>query len=372
MKRAATLLVVCVLALLSTGLVMLYSMSPLGDTMRYLSRQLIAAALGLAVAAVVALTDYRRFRRHAWVLLAVAVLMLVLVLVPGIGHKANGARRWFRGAGFQFQPSDFAKLALVIALAHYAALSPRRLLTFSGGIMWPALLVGLVMVPVFFEPDWGTALLLGAVGVVMLLVAGVRWRHLLPPFLAGLLILGALLVMNPVRSERIRGWLNPEATKAGVGYQAWQARLALGAGGLTGKGLNRSTQRIYLPEHQTDFIFAVVGEEFGYVGSLTVMVLFLGMFGAGVAIAWRAVDTFGLLVGTGVSFLLGLQAFINLAVVSGALPNKGLALPFVSYGGSNLMMMLTCAGVLLSVARGTAEAEPLPTLTPDLEPAPQA
>lgn len=355
MKLVTTVLIVCVLALMSIGMVTLYSLSPVHDTMRYLSRQLIAASLGLAGAIVLVSLDYRRLRSWTWVFFVVAVLLLVCVLVFGV--KVNGARRWFRLAGFQFQPSDFAKLALLLALAHYGAAHQRLMRSFWQGLAVPGLISGLLLGLVFLEPDWGTALLLGAVTAVVLLVAGVRWRFLAPPVLAGAIGVGVLLYFNSMRLERIYSWLHLEATRQGVGYQAWQARLALGNGGTTGVGLNASTQKVFLPEHQTDFIFAVIGEEFGYAGSLTVLGLFLAFFLCGLFVARRTADPFGRLLATGISFLIGLQALINIGVVSGALPNKGLALPFISYGGSNLMMMLMCTGVLVSVALSADQAE---------------
>jgi cell division protein FtsW len=177
-----------------------------------------------------------------------------------------------------------------------------------------------------------------------------------PVFAAGAAV-GVLLWLNPLRSDRIYSWLHLEETRRAVGYQAWQARLALGHGGLLGVGLNASTQKDFVPEHQTDFIFAVVAEEFGYAGSVLVLSLFLTLFLSGVTIVRRVVDPFGRLLGTGITFLLGLQGAVNVAVVSGALPNKGLALPFVSYGGSNLAIMLLCAGLMVSVARYGFEAE---------------
>jgi len=358
MKRIPLLLAVCVLALLSLGFVMLYSVSPVQESTRFLSRQLVAGALGLAGAILVIWIDYRRLRPVAWVLLGLALGLLVAVLVVGV--RVNGARRWFRLAGFQFQPSDFVKLALLVALAHYGACHQRLMRTFRWGILWPALMVSSLVGLVFLEPDWGTALLLGAVGVVVLLVAGVRWLYLAPPLVLGVGAVALLLALNPLRSERVYSWLHLEETRRDVGYQAWQAQVALSAGGPTGVGLNQSRLKALLPEYQTDFLFAIICEEFGFAGSLTVVALFLLFFVTGMVAAARAPDTFGRLLGTGISFLIALQALINIGVVSSALPNKGLALPFISYGGSNLMIMLVGAGVLISIARAasaTSEVE---------------
>lgn len=364
MKVATSILIIVVLALASLGMVMIFSVSPVTDSMRYLSRQLIAAGLGVTGAIIAANLDYRRFRAWSGVLFGLAILLLGLVLVVGV--KSHGARRWLAYAGFQFQPSDFAKLALLVALAHYGAAHRRLMSTLWQGVVVPLFMVGAVVGLVFLEPDWGTALLLGATSVVVLLVAGVRWRYLVVPMVLGVAAVAVLLAFNPVRIDRFNAWLNPETTKSSVGYQAWQAKLALGNGGPTGVGLDESTQKIFLPEPHTDFIFAIIGEEFGYAGAVVVLALFVTYFLAGVQIARHCVDPFGRLLATGLSFLIGLQALINLGVVSGALPNKGLALPFVSYGGSNLMMMLLCTGVLISVARGAGEPEAIESELPDL------
>jgi len=358
-KLATTVLVICVLGLLALGLVMVYSVSPLQESTRFVARQLVAGAIGLTVAGALAVRlNYRDLKRVSTLLFVLALLMLLAVLVPGLGHRANGARRWFRLGALQFQPSDFAKLALMIALAHYGERWQRQMGTFKLGVLAPVGLVGAVTGLIFLEPDWGTALLLGAVSATVLLVAGVRWPYVLGPVALGALALGVLLYFNPERSDRVYSWLHLEETKDGTGYQVYQAQVALGKGGRTGTGLNTSTQKLFVPEHRTDFLAAIVGEEFGYAGSLAVMAAFLGVFICGLVIAWRAPDRFGLLLGTGISFLIGLQAFINIGVVSGALPNKGLALPFVSYGGTDLIAMLLCIGVLLSVARGSTEPEP--------------
>lgn len=355
MKWITMLWIVCVLALMSVGMVTLYSLSPLHDSMKYLSRQLIAAALGLGGAALLARIDYRCWRRWAWWIFASAAILLVLVLV--VGDRVNGARRWFHLPGFQFQPSDYAKLALLIMLAHYTAARQKQMRSFWPGVAVPGLLAGCVMVLVFLEPDWGTALLMGAVTLAVLVAAGARARYLVGPVLALSAAVGVLLWLNPLRLDRVYSWLHLEETRKAVGYQAWQARLALGHGGPTGVGLNASTQKLFLPEHHTDFIYAIVGEEFGYAGSVLVLSLFATLFLAGIAIVRQVTDPFGRLLATGIVFLFGLQAVFNIGVVSGALPNKGLALPFISYGGSNLAIMLLCSGLVVSVARFGTEVE---------------
>ena len=374
MKVATSVLVFCVAALLSLGLVMLYSSSMGRNGAPYPLMQTVWGVVGIALAAGLAGLDYAHLKKISVPLYLVAVVLLAAVLVPSIGVKAGGARRWFELGGQSFQPSELAKLAVIILLAHYVERHPRRVPTFKGGLVIPGVLVGIVLALIFLEPDWGTTLVLAAVSGTMLLVAGVRWRYLVPIGLAAGAGLTLALLQNPVRLQRLLSWLNLEQTKDGTGYQAWQAMLALGSGGLTGAGLGDGVQKYgYVPAHQTDFIFAIMGEELGLICTLGVLVAFVSIVLCGVYVAWRARDPFGMLLATGLTFLIGLQAFVNIGVVTSALPNKGLPLPFISRGGSNLLFMLLCVGLLLSVARHSARprAADLPLADLDGEPAPQ-
>lgn len=357
MRLVSALLVGCVLLLAGFGMVVLYSISSDTNPMQYVSRQGVALALGLVGAVGLAWCRPDHFKRLSPWLLALAVIMLVAVLIPGVGFKANGARRWFRLPGFQFQPSDFAKLALIVFLAHYGSHYQRMMRRFGTGVAIPGVVVVLFMGLLFLEPDWGTALLIGAVSIAMLLVAGARWYFVIPPLFACLTLVGLMLWHDPMRADRLYSWLHLEETKEAVGYQGWQARIALGSGGVLGKGLDQSTQKRFVPENRTDFIFAIIGEEFGFVGSLVVLSVFVVFFLCGLYIAWRAPDPFGMLLATGITFLIALQAFVNIGVVSSLLPNKGIALPFVSYGGSNLLIMTLSVGALFSVARSAAAPE---------------
>jgi cell division protein FtsW len=202
---------------------------------------------------------------------------------------------------------------------------------------------------------------MGVVSLTMLIVAGVRWTYIVPPAFAALVALAFSLARDPMRARRIFSWLYPEEHKSDVGYQAYQATIALGAGGWTGLGLGNGRQKLgFVPEHHTDFILSIIGEELGLVATLLVVIAFVAIVLAGICIAINARDTFGLLLGSGISFLIGYQAFINIGVVTSALPNKGLALPFISYGGSNLLIMLTSVGILLSIARRSRAPESIP------------
>ncbi|SPE53379.1 Cell cycle protein [Verrucomicrobia bacterium] len=361
MRIAVTLLVFCVAALLALGMVMLYSSSTADVGARYLVLQLAWCALGLGLCLAAVTFDYGRLRQGAWPLLAFTLLLLALVLIPSpFTTKVHGARRWFKIAGTAFEPSELAKGALIIALAWYGEHFQRQMPNWRRGIAVPALFIGAVLALVFIEPDRGTTILLASVSGVMLLIAGVRWRYILPPVVLGIAGLAFSLWHDPMRIKRIFGWLHLEETKSGVGYQAYQAMLALGAGGWTGLGLGNGRQKLgFVPERHTDFIFAIIGEELGLVATLSVVLAFLVIIACGIYIALNSRDTFGLLLASGITFLIGLQACINIGVVTSALPNKGLPLPFISYGGSNLLAMLTCVGLLLSIARHARTGGPL-------------
>ncbi len=352
MKAAVTLLVCCVAALLALGMVMLYSSSMYRVGARFLMMQLIWGALGVVACVAVTLLDYHSLKRAAWPLLVLTGVLLALVFVPHIGIKAGGARRWIGHGAVRFQPSELAKLSLLLALAWYGEHYQRQMPTWKRGVLIPALVIGGVLGLIFIEPDRGTTILLAAVSGTMLLIAGVRWRFIVPPMLLGVAGLGVSLLYDPMRVRRIFGWLYLQEHKSGVGYQAYQAMLALGAGGWMGVGLGNGTQKLgFVPADHTDFIFSIIGEELGLVATLLVVLAFVGLVVCGIYIAMHAPDTFGLLLGCGISFLIGLQAFINIGVVTSALPNKGIPLPFISYGGSSLLMMLISIGVLLSIAR---------------------
>ncbi|HKI69077.1 MAG TPA: putative lipid II flippase FtsW [Verrucomicrobiae bacterium] len=352
MKIAVTTLVFCVAALLALGMVMLYSSSMTQVGAHYLIMQSIWCALGLGFCVMAIFADYQWLRKLAWPLFLVTILLLFMVLVPHFGLRINGARRWFDFHGLRFQPSELAKLVLIIILAWYGDRYQRKMGTWKRGVLIPAIFVGVMLGLVFVEPDRGTTVLLAAVAGTMLLIAGVRWKYIIPPAFLGLVGLTISILHDPMRMRRIFSWLDLEEHKSGTGYQAYQAMLALGSGGWTGLGLGNGRQKLgFVPEHHTDFIFSIIGEELGLVATLLIIAAFLVIILCGLYIALHANDTFGLLLGTGITFLIGLQAFINIGVVTSALPNKGLPLPFISYGGSNLLIMLASTGILLSIAR---------------------
>jgi cell division protein FtsW len=366
MKWATTILVFCVAVLLSLGMVILYSSSmniEVGRSAvgsRYLVSQLAWCGFGLAGCAVAAMVDYRAWKKAAPYLLGFSALLLVLVFAPKIGIARKGAHRWIGFPGLpHFQPSELAKLALILFLAAYGERFQRQMGRFKQGVCIPGLVMAAVLGLIFIEPDRGCTILLGAVAGVMLVVAGVRFRFIIPPAVAALAALTFSLLHDPLRLRRIMAWLHPEANKEGVGYQAYQAMIALGSGGLTGLGLGNGRQKLgFLPEHHTDFIFSIVGEELGLIATLTVVLMFIGVVVCGIYIARHSSDIFGLLLGSGLTFMIGFQALINMGVNTSLLPNKGMGLPFISYGGSNLLLMLFAVGLLLSISRFAARQPP--------------
>lgn len=370
MKKAVTLLVFSVGALLALGMVMLYSSSMADKGAKLLLMQLAWCGLGFIGCIIAAATDYHRLRRWSWVLLGLAVVMLALVLVPSIGRKIGGARRWFSFGAVNFQPSEFAKLTLIIAVAAYCDWQRRHMDTFWRGILGSGALIGSVLVLIFVEPDRGTTILMVAVTSAMLVVAGVKLRYVIPPVLLALVGIAFSIFHDAVRMKRVESWLkliriDPDMVITDADWQAWQGILAFGSGGTSGVGLGEGRMKLgYLPEHHTDFILPVVGEELGVFVTLGVVLTFVVLICCGIYIAWKARDTFGQLLACGVTFLIGFQAFINIGVVTSVLPNKGLPLPFISYGGSNLLMMLTAVGLLLSVARQAEESAPASETAP--------
>jgi cell division protein FtsW len=355
MRVAVTILAFCVAALLGLGLVMLYSSSMTQVGAQYLKSQLVWCVLGFVLCVAATAVDYEVFKKAVWPLFFFALFLLVLVLLPlphGLTKSINGAHRWFILPGMRLQPSELGKIALIIALAWYCDRFQRHMDTFKWGVFFPMGIIAAMLALIFREPDRGTTILLAAVSGSMLLLAGVRWKFIVPPVLLAVAGLVVSIIHDPMRMRRIFSWWDLEQHKDGVGYQAYEAMIALGSGGWTGLGLGNGRQKLgFVPEHHTDFIFSIIGEELGLVATLLVVVAFVVIVLCGIYIALHAREMFGTMLATGVTLLIGLQAAINIGVVTSALPNKGLPLPFISYGGSNLLAMLTCVGILFSVAR---------------------
>ncbi len=352
-------LLTCALALVGIGLIMVYSAGSALAAKRYLDgayffkAQLVHAGVGLAVMALLASLDYRRLERLAYPLLLGVLLMLLLVLVPGVGHQAGGAVRWLHLGPLSMQPAEFAKLALVVYLAYSLSRHYQQIKSFSRGLLPHVGVAAVLILPVLAEPDLGMSVILFALAMIMLFVAGARWTYLLGMLAAAAPLVYLLVVAYPYRFKRVVAFLNPWDDAGGAGFQIIHSFLALGSGGLTGAGLGASKQKLfYLPEPHTDFIFSVLAEELGLWGVLLVLGLFMLLIVRGIKIALEARELFGTYLALGATLIIGLQAFINAGVVMGLLPTKGLTLPFISYGGSSLVVNFACVGMLLAVAAG--------------------
>jgi cell division protein FtsW len=358
----ASVIVVCVAALVSIGLVVLFSASsPIkGGPYAYLWKQFIFLALAIGAGWLVAIADLEQLRKFAWIAAGIALLFLVLVLIPQIGVSVKGSRRWLNLGFTRLQVSEFAKLALVFSLAHYLALNQSKLHDFWRGFVIPAAWTGLFAVLVLAEPDFGTAFLLGSIGMILLFLAGARLKFLLPSIGLALVAFALLVLHNPVRLRRITSFMDIEANRGDGAYQLWQAILAFAAGGVGGTGLGQGRQQnSFLPEAHTDFIFAIMGEELGLVFTLLVVGLFVMIFVAGLMHVRRAPNLFQFLLVTGCLLLICLQAIINLGVVTGVLPTKGMSLPFISAGGSNLLLMGLLVGIIINSQRTWERPKPL-------------
>jgi len=350
----------CILALLAIGVAMVYSAGAIyaadvhGDEMYYIRRHAVFALIGLCALTATAAIPYQSWRPWTYPALGVATLLLTLVLVPGIGVAMGGATRWLPLGPVFLQPSEFAKLAVLLYLAYSLEKKQSHIGTFSVGILPHLLFVGLVLALILVEPDFGTTMTLAAILFLMMFIAGVKVRHLAGILAIGLPCAWLILTGAEYRRARLVAFMDPWAHKAESGFQLIQSWLAFRSGGVLGVGMGESSQKLFfLPAAHTDFIFAVIGEEFGLVGAALV----IGLFGLLVFRAARccqaAPDLFGRLLGVGLTLLVGLQAAVNMAVVTGLLPTKGLTLPLVSYGGSSLVLTLALLGILLNV---TAQA----------------
>ena len=357
--------------LMALGLVMVYSASfvfaqrKFGSATFLLERHCIYLLAGCLALAVGALLDYHRLARQWQWLLAAALLLLAAVLVPGVGERLNGARRWFHLGTLTLQPSELAKPLLIVGLAAWAVTRRERITTFQHGFLPGAGLVGAAVVLVALEPDLGTAGLLLAVLGAILVAAGVRLWYALPA-LAVAVPVGALCAWSRLGyiQVRINDFLSGTPDPLGKGYQVTQAMIAEGSGGVWGAGVGQGAAKLlFLPEAHNDFIFALVGEELGLVGALGVLLCFALFVWQGWRVARRAPDLLGALVALGVTLLVGLQAAMNIAVVTRSMPTKGISLPLVSYGGSSLIFTLFAIGLLLNVAAHPAAADvPVPKL----------
>ncbi len=349
-------------ALTCFGLVMAVSAAGSTGFTAAVFKRLALTGLGLGAFVVGATVHYQRWRRHHMALLALALVCLIAVFVPGIGMVKNGAHRWVNpGLPVGFQPSEFAKIILCIWVAAYCDSHLAWLRSFVRGFMVPLGVVGLVCGLILLEPDFGTAVLTGLVCTAVLVVMGTRMIFLLLAGAASLPLMHQLVFGVPYRMRRVTAFLDPWADPRGSGYQLIQALIAVGSGGMAGLGLGASRQKeAFLPGATNDFTFSIIAEELGFIGSVALIALFAFALWECLKVIYRARDPFGFALAVGLSVLLGVQAAAHIAVVTGCVPTKGLSLPFFSAGGSSLVGSLLAAGILVNIARSEEDPERYP------------
>ncbi len=348
------------------GLIIMFSASGVmaetryGDSTFFLKRQSLWLLLGLMALHWVAQRDYNMWKTLTPYGLALTFVLLVLVLIPFLGTQVNGARRWLRVAGFSMQPGEIAKLSIVLYLASFLVRKEQDLVTFSRGVLAPMAVVGTFAGLLLLEPDMGTAVFLTLLLFGLLFLGGTRLPHLLGMGMVLLAVAYTLIMQSDYRRRRLLNFLDPWQDPTDAGFQLTQSFVALGNGGLFGVGLGEGRQKLFfLPEAHADFVLALVGEELGFVGTGLLIGLFAILIVKGFKIAGQAPDAFGRHLAGGVTLLVGIQVLINMSVVSGLLPTKGLTLPFVSYGGSSLIMSLVAMGILLSISRAGPTDRPI-------------
>lgn len=365
-NRMDYILFITVLILLSLGVIMVLSasapsaLSETGKSYTYFVRQFIFAVIGIGIMLFISKIDYRFYKKYYWLVYAVSVLVLLLVLIPGLGREVNGATRWIGIPGLgQFQPSEITKIGLIIFYAGYLSDHKSELKDFWRGFVKPlAFLLPPIAILYLVQNHLSVCLVIAAITAVMMLMAGCRLLHFIAAGLVGvagiviMLIKGQTSESSSFRWDRIVTFFDPWSDATGTGYQMVQSLYAIGSGGLFGVGLGNSTQKyLYIPEPQNDFIFAIVAEELGFVGCVAIIALFGIFVWRGIVIAMKAPDMFGSLLAVGVTTLVAVQTIINIAVVTASIPTTGMALPFFSYGGTALVILLASVGILLNVSR---------------------
>ncbi len=355
--RTAYILVFSMVSLLAIGIVMLQSTGAFardshGDMYHFVRRQGLWLCIGLVAMVGAALTDYRWWGKFWPYLYGLAVLLLVLCFVPLIGMKINGSFRWINLGFASFQPSELGKVAVIVFLAWWFHRHENETKQFLRGFAMPLVVVGVIIGLIALEVDLGASSLIGLTTLAIMFVAGASLLWLAPMMLCGLAGLVYVIIHNPERFARIGAFLDPHQSRLGEGLQQWQAMVAFGAGGVSGMGLGSGRLKmLYLPYAHTDFIFPMIGEELGLRFTLLVVFCFLLILFSGVLISMNAKDRFGMLLGFGITIAISLQAAINIGVTTSLLPNKGMPLPFISYGGSNLAVTMLLVGILLNIHR---------------------
>jgi cell division protein FtsW len=351
------LILVSALTLLALGLTMVFNASTVmaqaqyHDPYFFIKRQALYALLGIGVLFLGLAINYRAYQRLAYPLLFITLMGLILVFIPGIGGKVRGAARWLKLGPFNLQPSEFAKLAMALFLAYSLTKKQEKMKDFSIGFLPHMMVAGVFIILVGLEPDFGTAITIAAIVFTMLFVGGTRLIHIFLSLGTGLGLAVIMVLRDPKKLNRVFSYLDPWKYGQDVGYQLKQSLLAIGSGGLLGLGPGQSRAKLfYLPDAHTDFILSIFSEEMGYLGFLLILTLFAILVYRGLRLSFRAEDSFGSYLALGLTLLIGLPAVINMGVVSGIFPTKGLSLPFLSYGGSSLLANMLAVGILLNIS----------------------
>ncbi len=344
--------------LLCIGVIMVYSSSAIfaferyKDSLYFIKRHLLYLAFGIVMALIMMLFDYRKLQKLSKPLMFISVIFLIALILKGV--KIGGAKRWFRLGPLSFQPSEFAKIALIIYLSDILTRKQLRIKNFIEGFLPPAMVAGFVMLLVLLQPDLGTTVVIAMITAILFFVSGVRVKYLAGAFLGLMPLLYLVIFSASYRRRRILAFLDPWKDPRGIGFQIVQSFLALGSGGLFGLGLGQSRQKLfYLPESHTDFIISIIGEELGFVGTASVMILFILFLWQGMKVAFNCQDVFGKYLSLGIVSMITLEVLINIGAGTGAIPTKGLPLPFVSYGGTSLIFHIASVGLLLNVAKNS-------------------
>ncbi len=355
----ANVIMYLVTTLLVIGIIMIYSTSSAktaegADSMNITFLKHVAwIIIAITGMLIMMKTDYHYLQRYSMVIFIVALAGLVVVLIPEIGAKINGSRRWIRVGIFGYQPSEFAKLAMIIFLSGYIAKNREKMATFAKGFVVPIILIGVISLLILKEPDFGTAMFITAVSFILIMVGGTRIIYVIFTLIASIPHIYQILNKIPTyQHNRLLAFLAPWKDPMGIGYQIIQSWIALGSGGIAGLGLGESRQKLFfLPMSDNDFIFSIIGEEFGFIGTTCIIIMFALFAWQGMRICKTAPDAFGFFLALGITASIALQAAINVAVVTGSIPTKGLPLPFISTGGSSILLSLLGVGILLNIAR---------------------
>ncbi len=355
--RPDVILLIVTLLLLTVGTVMIYSSSSMiamekfSDGYYFLKKQMLFVCLGIVIMVVISKLPYTMWRDLAYPGIFFSIVLLILVVVPGLGTKVGGATRWLRLGGFSFQVSEVVKVALVLFMAHFLTKKIQHIKEFKKIYTVPLIVLGVVIALVMLQPDFGTSVIMVTVVMTMFFMAGSRIVYL-AGLVSACVPVGIMLVIH--ESYRIKRWMsfrNPWSDPDGTGFQIIQSFISFGSGGTFGVGLGNSMQKLfYLPEPHTDFILSVIAEEGGFIGVGIVIVLFIILVCRGFVISFHSSDLFGTLLAAGLTIVIAVEAFINMAAVMGLIPTKGLALPFLSYGGTSLIISMVTVGILLNIS----------------------